>query len=271
MENLLTPINRALLCTWHIIMISRTNLQSALYNPVEYSSCSLKRTCKRGQFWIVKCGKITAIDRIWELKDNQLIHKYKITMFSLTIYNYNRYKFYRKSNLVPELKELSLNPYLKATTEMYLFNRNECVQEISTNNLVLLDDWVLIKESIFFLILKYQLTLNITSSFSGSGILHDMLVLGEETFCKNHLPREGRIWFIHQKSAGVSRGKMLTLVKKSKTGFMRLACRQLMFIEMLFNLLSHNTWTPVLIPTNKQVNCTWEKSPCVNKLFHYKH
>ena len=71
-------------------------------------------------------------------------------MFSLTIYNYNRYKFYRKSNLVPELKELSLNPYLKATTEMYLFNRNESVQQISTNNLVLPDDWVLIKESIFF-------------------------------------------------------------------------------------------------------------------------
>ena len=36
-------------------------------------------------------------------------------MFSLTIYNYNKYNFCGKSNLVPELKELSLNPHLSPT------------------------------------------------------------------------------------------------------------------------------------------------------------
>ena len=36
-------------------------------------------------------------------------------MFTLTIYNYNRYNFCGKSNLVPELQELSLNPHLSTT------------------------------------------------------------------------------------------------------------------------------------------------------------
>ena len=59
-----------------------------------------------GGLWNTEKNK-TEIDRIWELKT---IGWYENT--KLQCFNYNRYNFYRKSNLVLELKELSLNPRL---------------------------------------------------------------------------------------------------------------------------------------------------------------